>query len=207
MPDAGRGQVGNKWESEPGRNISMTVVLKPECLEASRQFAVSMVVALGCFDFLSRYVGDVSVKWPNDVYVGDRKIAGILIEHRIAGSRVGISLCGIGLNVNQEVFVSDAPNPISLWQLTGRVLPLGLALEELLACIDTRYARIHDYAGLEADFLRHLYRAEGVYDWEDGSGCFKASVAGVDEYGQLRLLDTEGRERVYAFKEVAYKNV
>ena len=113
----GRGQVGNSWESAPDSNISMTVVLKPERLEASRQFAVSMVIALGCFDFVSRYTDNVSVKWPNDIYVGNKKIAGILIEHKITGMYIGNSICGVGLNVNQEHFLSDAPNPVSLFQL------------------------------------------------------------------------------------------
>ena len=76
----GRGQATNKWESEPDKNIAMTVILCPECLEAERQFAVSMVIALGCLDFVRRYVANVSVKWPNDIYVGDNKIAGILVS-------------------------------------------------------------------------------------------------------------------------------
>lgn len=200
----GRGQAGNSWESEPDKNIAITIILKPEYLEAGKQFAVSMAVALGCYDFLCRHVDGVSVKWPNDIYVGDRKIAGILIEHRVAGACIATSLCGIGLNVNQREFLSDAPNPVSLWQLTGKELPLDQALEELLVCIDARYARICDYEGLQKDFLACLYRAEGVYGWRDSGGSFQASIAGLDEYGQLRLLDTEGKERVYAFKEVVY---
>ncbi len=200
----GRGQVGNTWESEPGHNISMTVILCPDRLEASRQFAVSMVIALGCRDFVSRYADNVSVKWPNDIYVGDKKIAGILIEHKITGMYIGNSLCGIGLNINQERFLSDAPNPVSLLQFTGRPLPLPQALEELLACIDARYAGIHDYSALEKEFLRHLYRSTGTHWWEDDRGRFRASIAGLDEYGQLRLIDEEGHERLYAFKEVTY---
>lgn len=200
----GRGQLANRWESEPGRNIAMTLVFRPEGLEAGRQFAVSMAAALGCADFLAARVGGVAVKWPNDVYVGDRKIAGILIEHRIAGSRVQCSLCGVGLNVNQRAFVSDAPNPVSLFQLTGRELPLGRALEGLLLRIGERYGQIGRYELLERDFMCRLYRSEGVHDWEDGEGRFRARIAGVDEYGQLVLEDTAGRRRVYAFKEVRY---
>ena len=131
----GRGQATNRWESAPGKNISMTVIFRPECLEAGKQFAVSMVIALGCLDFLSHYVEGVTVKWPNDVYVGERKISGILIEHRVAGAHIQSSLCGIGVNINQEQFLSDAPNPVSLFQLLGRELPLQEVLEELLECI------------------------------------------------------------------------
>ncbi len=200
----GRGQIGNSWESAPHSNISMTIVLKPEHLEASRQFAVSMVIALGCFDFVSRYADNVSVKWPNDIYVGDKKIAGILIEHKITGRYIGNSICGVGLNINQERFLSNAPNPISLLQLIGHPLSLQQALEELLSCIDARYAAIHDYASLEKEFLHHLYRGTGIHQWKDAHGHFYASISGLDEYGQLRLLDEKGHEHLYAFKEVTY---
>ena len=182
----GRGQVGNHWESEPGKNISMTVVFKPRELPAGQQFAVSMVIALGACDFISRYVSGCSVKWPNDIYVGDRKISGILIEHSIMGRYVGGSLCGIGVNINQERFLSDAPNPVSLFQLIGKEIPVKRA-------------------GLERDFLKVLYRREGVYDWEDERGMFRASIRGVNEFGQLVLEDVEGNERVYGFKEISYK--
>lgn len=201
---AGRGQVGNRWESVPERNISMTVVLKPEALPAERQFAVSMAVALGCRDWVARYVTGATVKWPNDIYVDDRKIGGILIEHRITGGNVGMSLCGIGLNVNQEVFLSDAPNPVSLYQLTKRTLGLPEALEELLSCLARRFDDLGNYRLLERDFLACLYRSEGIYRWRDAEGVFRASLAGVDEYGQLRLRDENGRERIYGFKEVVY---
>ena len=173
----GRGQATNRWESAPGKNISMTVIFRPERLEAGKQFAVSMV---------------------------ERKISGILIEHRVAGAHIQSSLCGIGVNINQEQFLSDAPNPVSLFQLLGRELPLQEVLEELLECIGKRYEQIHRYAELENDFLRHMYRSTGIYDFEDERGIFRASVGGIDEYGQLILKDTDGRERVYAFKEVRY---
>lgn len=200
----GRGQATNKWESTPGRNISMTVIFCPARLEAGKQFAVSMVIALGCVDFLRCYVDGVTVKWPNDVYVGDRKISGILIEHRIGGPYIQSSLCGIGVNINQERFLSDAPNPVSLLQLTNREFVLEQVLEELLDCIGRRYRQIDDYALLESDFLKLMYRSNGIYDWEDAKGRFRASVSGLDEYGQLVLKDIEGEQRIYAFKEVKY---
>ena len=200
----GRGQVGNHWESEPGKKISMTVVLRPEELSAVEQFAVSMVIALGACDFISRYTEGCTVKWPNDIYVGDKKISGILIEHVIMGPYVGGSLCGIGVNINQVCFLSDAPNPVSLFQLIGKEIPVERALEELLECIGKRYERVYDYAALERDFLQVMYRRSGVFDWEDENGRFKASVTGVNEYGQLVLKDTGGMERVYGFKEITY---
>lgn len=201
----GKGQVGNKWESEPEKNISMTVVFCPVRYDAARQFAISMVIALGCRDFVSRYTSGCEIKWPNDVYVKDKKIAGILIEHSVSGPYIGYSLCGIGVNINQREFLSDAPNPVSLYQLTGEELPLPQALEELLGCIGRRYARLDDYLLLEKDYLACLYRREGIHLWEDEEGLFKASVAGVDEYGRFVLRDEAGRFRVYGFKEVAFR--
>lgn len=201
----GRGQIGNHWESEPGKNISMTVVFRPQELPAGEQFAVSMVIALGACDFVSRYTTGCTVKWPNDIYVGDKKIWGILIEHAIMGPYVGGSLCGIGVNINQAAFLSDAPNPVSLLQLIGKEIPLEIALEELLECIGKRYEQVYDYAVLERDFLQVMYRRPGVFGWEDENGLFKASIVGVNEYGQLVLKDTEGMERVYGFKEITYR--
>lgn len=200
----GRGQAANKWESAPDKNISMTVVFRPQWLDPGKQFVISMVVALGCLDFVNRYVEGGTVKWPNDVYVGDRKISGILIEHRISGAYIQSSLCGIGVNINQTDFVSEAPNPVSLLQLTGREIPLEEALEGLLECIGVRYAQMDDYEGLEKDFLRNMYRSNGEYDWADANGPFRATITGVDEYGQLMLKDSEGVDRTYAFKEVKY---
>lgn len=200
----GRGQAGNTWESEPGRNLSMTLIFRPQQFAAGRQFAVSMMIALGCCDFIRKYVMDCQIKWPNDIYVGDRKIAGILIEHMISGPYVGFSVCGIGLNINQEEFHSDAPNPVSLFQLTGRQIELHTALEQLLDCMGKRYAQLFDDVRLEADYLKLMYRRKGWYQWEDQTGIFRATVKGVDEYGRLLLTDDSGRDRMYGFKEVKW---
>lgn len=182
----------------------MTVVFRPDKLDAARQFAVSMVIALGCRDFIGRYVENCTVKWPNDIYAGDKKMVGILIEHTVSGAYVGRSLCGVGVNINQQVFVSDAPNPVSLAQLLGRELPLRDVLAELLECIGKRYAQLHNYYLLERDFVEALYRRYGEYEWEDEKGVFRASIVGVDEYGRLVLRDAVGTERIYGFKEVKY---
>ena len=200
----GKGQVGNKWESEPLKNISMTVMFRPKHLEAGRQFAVSMVIALGGCDFVSRYADDCTIKWPNDIYAGDKKISGILIEHTVQGAFVGSSICGIGVNINQHEFYSDAPNPVSLYQLTGKEVELPVALQELLEDIGKWYDRIDDYKSLEKAYLTRMYRREGTYNWEDENGQFRASVVGVDEYGRLRLRDGQGNIREYGFKEVVW---
>jgi BirA family biotin operon repressor/biotin-[acetyl-CoA-carboxylase] ligase len=200
--ESGRGQGSNRWESEPGKNITMTVAFRPREMPAGEQFAISMAVALGTRDLVARYAGGSTVKWPNDVYVGDRKIAGILIEHVVAGDRLSISLCGVGLNVNQTRFTSDAPNPVSLAMLLGRELPLEGVLEGLLESIDARYRSVDDPLALRRDYLACLYRGTGLGEWEDARGRFTATIEGVDRHGQLLLRDESGRTRRYGFKEV-----
>lgn len=200
----GRGQLGNAWESEAGSNLSLSIVLKPCFLEASRQFAISMIIALGCRDFISGYTSGCEIKWPNDIYVGEKKIGGILIEHGVAGSCISYSVCGVGLNINQEKFYSDAPNPVSLYQLSGEKYELESVLANLLVCIGKRYALLEDYEALEKEYLSVLYRREGVHCWKDENATFKASVIGVDEYGRLILEDEFGGVREYGFKEVVF---
>lgn len=201
----GKGQAENKWESEPGRNLSMTIIFCPQRFDAGRQFAISMVIALGCRDFVEHYANHCTIKWPNDIYVEDRKISGILIEHTVSGPYIGFSICGIGVNINQRGFLSDAPNPVSLFQLTGNELDLNIALEQFLECIGNWYDKLFDYEALENAYLKGMYRRDGkFYDWQDEHGKFRAVVEGVDEYGQLLLRDEEDICRVYAFKEVAW---
>lgn len=201
----GKGQSGNKWESEPGKNLSVTLVFKPYHYEASRQFVFSMVMALGCRDFIGRYTDGCLVKWPNDVYVNEKKIAGILIEHSISGPYLRHSLCGIGINLNQREFYSDAPNPVSLFQLTRKEREPMEALEEFLLCVGERYRQIEAYEDLEKDFMKNLYRREGTYRWEDAEGLFYAKIRGIDEFGRLLLVREDGKVGVYGFKEVAFK--
>ena len=110
----GKGQRGNSWESEAGKNLTFSIVLYPTALEAPKQFCLSMLAALACHEALDNYTNGFSIKWPNDIYWKDKKIGGILIENELEGEYIVQSIIGIGLNINQEVFYSDAPNPVSL---------------------------------------------------------------------------------------------
>ena len=126
---AGRGQVGNHWEAEPGQNLTFSLVIYPTCLQAKEQFLISQIAALSVKQTLEAYVQPIRVKWPNDVYWQDRKICGMLIENDLLGCTIATSILGIGININQAQFVSDAPNPVSLHQITGQ----RFYKEELLA--------------------------------------------------------------------------
>jgi BirA family biotin operon repressor/biotin-[acetyl-CoA-carboxylase] ligase len=200
----GRGHGGNAWESEAGKNISMTVLLKPRELPAGEQFWVSMLVALGTREVVAQYVDGCTVKWPNDVYVGNRKIAGILIEHVVARDLISLSLCGVGLNVNQTRFTSGAPNPVSLCQLLGGEVPTRQVLDELLAALDARLRAPRDVLKTRREYVSCLYRGTGAHAWEDEGGVFTATIRGVNAFGQLLLEDAGGQRRVYGFKEVSH---
>lgn len=204
---AGRGQRGNSWEAEPGKNLTFSLMLRPDDIEASEQFIVSESVALGVARVLGRHLpGErLSVKWPNDIYAGDRKICGILIENAVSGRKLVRSIAGIGINVNQRQFLSDAPNPVSMLQIAGREFdPLPL-LNEVVA-------EILSLLKSDKSYLRELYssmlwRGEGEHmfiDHKRGSLRFAASITGVAPSGLLTLTDTEGRQHTYAFKEVSF---
>lgn len=200
---AGRGQRGNSWEAEPGKNLTFSLLLKPDNLAAHDQFFISEAVALGITDALRNHLPDssVTVKWPNDIYAGDKKICGILIENSLSGNVIGHSIAGIGINVNQRAFVSDAPNPVSAFILTGKELPLDTLLTEVLDAIHTRLAQPFDLR--HRDYMDSLWRRDGGDYRDTATGEeFHAVITGVAPTGHLSLLDTFGNTHTYAFKEV-----
>lgn len=193
---AGRGQRGNSWEAEPGLNVTLSLMLRPRELDAVRQFEVSEAVALGVADTVGELgIGDVRVKWPNDIYAGDRKIAGILIENSLSGPMIGRSIAGIGLNVNQTVFRSGAPNPVSIRQLTGREYDVEAVARRMVELILGRLGRDN-----HAEYRRRLWRGEGIWLWRTSSGeLFSAAINNVLPDGRLCL----GERAPFAFKEVS----
>jgi len=155
--------------------------------------AVSMTIA----DVMKEYFDGVSIKWPNDIYWNDRKLCGILIEHQLSGTFIRQSIIGVGLNVNQTVFTSDAPNPVSMCQIVGYELDCQEVLQKILE----RFS-LED---IDADRYRTLlYRKNGFYTYCDTEGQFEAELVTVEDDGHLLLRDRDGRQRRYAFKEVAF---
>lgn len=201
---AGRGQAGNVWESEPGKNLTFSVVLYPDGIPANRQFLISQIVALSVKETLDAYVEDIRVKWPNDIYWRDKKICGILIENDLAGNVMYCSLVGIGINLNQEVFHSDAPNPVSLCQLTGQTYDKELVLDRFLDRLYAYYLLLlqEKYAEIGMRYRRALYRGEGYFRYADAGGSFEACIREIETTGHLVLMLRDGSLRRYAFKEV-----
>jgi BirA family transcriptional regulator, biotin operon repressor / biotin---[acetyl-CoA-carboxylase] ligase len=203
---AGRGQAGSVWESEKGMNLTFSIVLYPRQVALSNQFAISKAISLGVSDFLAQHVDGVSIKWPNDIYVNDKKIAGILIETAISGGRFSRAIVGIGINVNQEIFVSDAPNPVSLRNLTGESYDLIVLLNDLCEKIDKRYNKlVHGELNfIHADYQGLLYK-KGIWAKYSANGDkFEGVIVEVDPDGKLQIETRSGTRRGFYFKEVAF---
>jgi BirA family biotin operon repressor/biotin-[acetyl-CoA-carboxylase] ligase len=198
---AGKGCGTNSWESERGKNLTFSVMLHPVEIPASGQFRISEAVSVALCTTLEAYIyNKVEIKWPNDIYVGDQKICGILIENRLQGTTIMDSIVGIGLNVNQQTFRSDAPNPVSMYQLVGHEMDRTALLDAFLKALDEAM----DSETVGTDYRSRLYRRDGFYDYRDVHGDFQAKLLNVLDDGRLVLLDTEGTARLYAFKEVQY---
>lgn len=204
---AGRGQRGNSWESEPGKNFTGTVLLHPEDFPASSQFQLSEAIALAIVETLAEYGIEAKIKWPNDIYVGDKKICGILVENVITGTKISRSIAGFGLNVNQEKFVSNAPNPVSMKQLTSKDYNVEEVSERLALNIEKKLKEIKETETLHAEFKRNLWRKdENFYPFHDRKSDERIAAriheVGID--GILTLMTSEGEARNYAFKEVEF---
>ena len=204
---AGRGQGSNHWESEPGKNLTFSVLVHPTMVPVMRQFLLSEAGALALWDVLGQYLGadDVKMKWPNDIYWKDKKISGTLIETRLGGGHVKDCVYGIGIDVNQEKFVSDAPNPVSMKQILDHDVDLKELLNKIIDSFKKYYAAIEngEYAAISELYHSGLYRARGFHRYKDKDGEFEAAIVEVEDSGNLILRDREGCIRSYAFKEVA----
>ena len=214
---AGIGQRGNHWEAEPGKNLTFSLVLHPTFLPADRQFKLTEALSLALVDLLlsicSPKLGELSVKpteecvkvkWPNDIYVGKRKICGTLVSTRLQGSQIGSAVCGIGLNVNQVDFPDWVPNPASFALLTGEEYELEPLLEKLLAYMEKRYNELKAGVDLEPEYLEHLLNldvlARYIYNEEE----IMATLSGVDPHGRLLLTVDDGRHLSCGMKEITF---
>lgn len=207
---AGRGQVGNSWESEPDKNVSFSLLLRPTFLPIPRQFVLSELCCVGVLLGLQQLgAPSLSVKWPNDIYAGDDKLCGILIEHRLMGGVLSESVLGVGINVNQIRWIGNAPNPTSL-KLLGIDTTPEVALDAVTRQIASLYAILKESPEgaltIHKLFLEHLYRRTGFHPYVDAQTGepFSAEIVGVDPCGPMTLRTEDGTERKYWFKEVRF---
>jgi len=196
---AGRGCGTNTWESERGKNLLFSLLIHPAVVPAVKQFRISMAISLAILDTLEQHIGDVSIKWPNDIYWRNGKLGGILIENRLQGGCIKDCIIGVGLNVNQEQFHSDAPNPVSLKRIHGQETEREQLLSDILVRFDEYLTQ-----DLKARYLSRLYRRKGFHPYADKEGAFMAEIIDVEDDGHLLLRDDNGHDRRYAFKEVQF---
>lgn len=203
---AGKGQRGNSWETEKGKNLLFSVILYPTFLEARRQFILSQIVSLSIKEELDRWTEDISIKWPNDIYWKEKKICGILIENDLMGRNISRSIAGIGININQEEFHSPAPNPVSLYQITGKQYDIFEVLKNIMLRIQSYYCQLkkNDTLSIVAHYEKSLFRKEGMHRYKDTNGEFLARIVCVEPEGRLILEDEMQAKRRYMFKEVEY---
>ena len=204
---AGRGQRGHTWQSNEGENLTFTALLEPTFLPPSEQFSLLQVVALAMADMLSEYGIEAKIKWTNDIYVGDRKLVGILMEHKLQGAVIRRTIAGIGLNVNQTEFDHELPNPTSMRLIAGREFDRKEVLERIALHLKNRYEMLRrgEIKQLHLDYHQRLYRLgeEHTYALPDGTR-FRGVIEGVEPQGALKITTPQGEAYKFLFKEVEF---
>ena len=203
---AGRGAGTNKWESERSQNLLFSLISYPKGLLANQMFALSEVTALAIRDALSSYTPGFQIKWPNDIYYNDKKISGMLIENDLRGKWVHRSIIGVGVDINQTSFLSDAPNPVSLAQILGKAVERNQVLNSILLQFNHYYGMMEreQFSELHNRYMQHLYRRNALHPYADATGTFQARIIDVEPTGHLVLECQNGEQRRYDFKEVSF---
>lgn len=204
---AGKGQGSHTWESEAGRNLLFSIKVHPRWVPVRQQFLLSMAGAIAIKEALETYVDGIMLKWPNDVYWNDKKISGTLIETSIDSKGIKTCIFGIGINVNQEAFHSDAPNPVSLRQILGHEVDKDELLQKVIEGFRRYYELLRraDYMDVSGIYHLSLYRRKGFHCYEDADGDFEGAFVEVEDDGHLILHDKQGVIRSYSFGEVKFK--
>jgi len=203
---AGRGQPGNSWESESGKNLTFSIILYPDMVSPTHQFIISKTIAVALTIALEKFISPIKIKWPNDIYFNDNKLGGILIENSLSGNIISHSVIGIGININQTSFSPSIPNPTSMQLITGKKWDLKNIFLQLYQSILTHYEHLTNKNTelIEKNYLTHLYRKEGFFKFRDNNGEFMASFNKIGPSGHLYLTRQDGVISKYAFKEVEF---
>jgi BirA family transcriptional regulator, biotin operon repressor / biotin---[acetyl-CoA-carboxylase] ligase len=201
---AGRGQRGNRWETEPGKNLTFSLLLKPGFLDIRKQFFLNILFSLGIRDYLTKSAtSKVQIKWPNDIMLEEKKIGGVLIENQLIGTSINNTVVGIGLNINQQEF--SITTATSLRVDAGHDFDLNEALERLLKDLEVRYLQLRALKEdvLLRDYLEHLYMKDRPFRFGDRDGDFEGVIRGIDSIGRL-LVEKHGHINSYDLKEIRY---
>lgn len=202
---AGKGQRGNTWLSEPGQNCLFSMILNPVHIPANNQFILSQAISVAMHTMLSQYCSNVWIKWPNDIYVGNKKIAGILIENILLGTNISKSVIGIGFNCNQTVFDTSLPNPTSLALETNVTYDCLLIIQHIVAQCKQAYQEIsRNRLHVEQLYHNALYKKDTIATFIDANGTFEGTILGVETSGRLLIQDSNSQIRSYNFKEIEF---
>ncbi len=204
---AGKGMGNNGWESEKGKNLTFSLAVDMGFLPAERQFLLSEAVALGIIEVLDKTLPteQLSIKWPNDIYYGNCKLAGILINSTIKANMMDLSIIGIGLNVNQMQFQDWPTHPISLKMITGNEYDLKPLLEQIASQVIKKVKLLKiDPTVIEQDYLKRLFRYQTWADYEVGGNVRRLFMTGIDPFGRLMLVDEADNSYCFDIKEIRF---
>jgi len=201
----GKGQRGSSWQSETSKSLTFSLLLKPSFLLISKAFDLSICVALAIHDCLNELRPGFQIKWPNDIYFENKKIAGVLIENQITKSRYHQAVVGIGLNVNQDEF-NDLPNAISLKQIVGVEFPLEKVMERLCETLEARYLQLRagKFEALKQEYLSKLYRFQETHFFKSHNEIIQGSIVDVLRNGRLQVELSDGEFRDFDIKEIEF---
>ncbi len=204
----GRGQIGSNWESEAGKNITVSVILYPVFLSIKHQFLLNQAISLSVFDFISRFIKtDVKIKWPNDIVIGNKKIAGTLIQNTLSSNIFQASIVGVGVNVNQRHFTSDVPNPTSIFLEIQAEKDINKLIAMLCGDIEKRYLQLRSEnpSIVRKEYLCNLFQfqEDAIYQRMDNEEIFSGKIVGIDESGRL-LIDHQKGQSAFSLKEVKF---
>lgn len=204
---AGKGQIGRFWHSKAGVNLLVSYILYPKTIKAIDQFYLTMVGSLAVFDVINEFYPQTKIKWPNDIYCGDSKISGILIQNSLRNDSINNTIIGIGVNINEVDFPVILPNPTSLALLTQKKYSIEEILDKISTRLEFYYLKLksgqNDF--LNKKYLENLYRINVLSDFKlsTGSG-FSGQITGIDSIGRLKIIRESGTEEVYGFREISY---
>lgn len=205
---SGKGLESNTWESEAGKNLTISIIVKPKGLPPEKQFMLNKITALAVRDFANKMLKrtDVLIKWPNDIYMGNKKLSGILISNIIEGQAISWSVVGIGVNINQKIFRSDAPNPVSMIHASGREFNLDLCLKSLCDIFEEWFTQLMEknHQKIDAKYLKAQYRLGVFSEFIFKNRLLEARITGIGEFGHLLLETTDGSLLSCDLKEVKY---
>ncbi|HCC70289.1 MAG TPA: biotin--[acetyl-CoA-carboxylase] ligase [Bacteroidales bacterium] len=204
----GKGQRGNKWISEAGKNLTFSIILYPDFLQSDQQFMISKVISISILELLDKYSDSISIKWPNDIYHKDDKIAGILIEYSLEGNKIQHCIAGAGININQFNFPPDIPNPVSLNIINHQEYDTGIILAEFCRICDYWYKELVDgqVETINTQYHNNLYRLNINTGFITHEGPLKGRITGVDTFGRILIDHENGNKGIYGFREIEFNN-